>query len=692
MEKRFGIKDLVLIVLLVALLISVWLSMTQFDRQWEDVRQLKTQVGQLITEQAQTRNRVAELQGLIEQGVTVSSNTTADQGTVQVPPRDPFERLKQAHNQPGYADGDWMIDAFGATVAKITPLASKDGYSRRIQNYVLEALIGRDPDTLEWIPHIARSWEIEDNSEAYHAYLEQTTAALNQKARDDPSVYREPLDAALAELDPPPSQDSDDYRGLVDKVRAAWVNKTIREDPDRPPAMTVTFHLRNGVVFSDGTPLTAHDVVFSWELLNNPKVDAAGERNFFDNVETYTAVDDYTVVFTMREPHYLAFSMAGGRAILAKHFYERFTPEQINTTPGLLFGSGPYRMSDPEAWAPGKLLQVVKNERYWGVTPAFGKLIWKEITNDVARLTEFRNGEIDLFSANPEQYETLLKDETVVARSHHYAYDAIPSGYRYIAWNQKRGGEPTKFADKRVRQAMTFLTERQRIADEVLLGYAYVASGPFPKGSPQADPDLEPRPYNVEKGKQLLAEAGWMDRDGDGVLENAQGEPFRFKFTYPGSSDIYNRIVLFLKDSYARAGIVMELDPLEFSVLIQRLDNRTFDACMLAWGGGAIESDIRQMFHTSQIEGRANNFMSYSNPELDRLIDAARRTIDESKRMDLWRACHRILYEDQPYTFMNRGQSLRFIDGRIRNIQEITTGLNDRDEWFVPAPDQKWTQ
>ena len=618
MERQFGFKDFFLFGLLILLVIVVGLTMKQYDRQWQLIKSMDGQISQLITEQAQTRNQVFALQETIEKGVTVSGATFNQ--TQKNEYLDPFDRMKFAHSVQGYAQGDSMIDAFGANVAKITPMASHDTYGRIIQNQVLQSLVERDPDTLQWKPLVAKSWEIKDDG------------------------------------------------------------------------LTIVFQLRKNVLFSDGTPLTAHDVVFTWELLNNPKIEAAAERNYYDNVIQYTALDDYTVEFKLKEKHFASFGMTGSYAVQPKHFYSQFTEEQINQLPGLLMGSGPYRMQDPQNWAPGKPLELIRNERYWGTPPAFNKLIWREITNDVSRLTAYKNGEIDMLVTTPKQYDQLLTEKQVVDRSHHYAYNAIPSGVGFIAWNQKREGKPTRFADKRVRQAMTYLTERHRMAKEVLLGYAVPAVGPFPAGSPQADPTLKPRMYDVVKAKQLLADAGWEDRDGDGVLDDKDNNPFQFKLTYPSGSESYERIVLFMKDSYARAGIVLELDPLEWSVFAERINGRTFDAIMLGWGGGSIEKDIRQMYHSSQIADGADNFMSYSNPELDKLIDEARVTMDEKTRMKLWQKCHAILYEDQPYTYMFNSQSLRFIDKRIANIQKVTQGLNDRIEWFVPTDLQRWTK
>jgi peptide/nickel transport system substrate-binding protein len=150
-------------------------------------------------------------------------------------------------------------------------------------------------------------------------------------------------------------------------------------------------------------------------------------------------------------------------------------------------------------------------------------------------------------------------------------------------------------------------------------------------------------------------------------------------------------MVAFLKDSFARAGVVLKPDALEWAVFTDRLKNKDFDAISLAWTSG-IETDVNQMFHSSQMVEGGDDFMSYKNPELDKLIDEARRTIDETKRMDIWHKVHQVLNEDQPYTFLFFRKELRFLDGRIDNIQLTRLGMNPLEEWFVPAGKQKYKQ
>ena len=429
---------------------------------------------------------------------------------------------------------------------------------------------------------------------------------------------------------------------------------------------------------------------FSFDLMTNPAINAPSIRQFYENLKGCEVLDERTVRFAIKRPHYEALGHAGGRMVLPKHFYERFDAEAFNKNVGLLLGSGPYRMPDPENWRPGRPIELVRNERYWGTKPAPRKIVFREISNDVARLTSFRNGEIDLFAAQPEQYEQLLKDEALVARTQHFAYTTVPTGYNFIAWNQQRGGKATKFSDVRVRQAMTFLTPRDQIARDLYLGYATVADGPFAPGSAQQAADLLARPFDVVKGKALLKEAGWEDRDGDGVLDNPSGDKFTFKLTYGSGNEFVDRMVLYLKDAYARAGIVLEPDPLEFAVMLDRIDDQSFDAMTLGWGGGAVERDLRQTFHSAQAIKGGDNFMSYRNATLDGIIDRARMTLDEEERMVFWQEAHRILYEEQPYTFMVNRKSLRFVDGRFKNIELLTAGMSDRQEWYVPSPMQRW--
>lgn len=605
--------------LLGVLLVLVVLTMYQIDRQWLKLAELQDTLNAQAQALRELRTNAANL-------ATRPATTPADgdnSNNSAVAPA--FQRAHAMTRQPDYATGDWMVNAFGTNLKTITPLVSSDAYASDVQNYVLESLITRNPDTLAWEGLIARSWQVS------------------------------------------------------------------------PDGLTITFQLRDDVAFSDGTPLTAEDVAFTYRFIMDERIAAPRQRAYLEKIKDVQAPDKYTVVFTYKEPYFEALELAGTLSILPKHFYEPYLqqPQTFNESKGLLLGSGPYRLPDPKSWTPDQgSVELVRNERYWGeVPPSYDRILWKIIQNDSARLTTYRNGDIDAYGARPSEYQKLLADPQIKEKSHHYAYMPPVVGYSYIAWNQQRGGKPTRFADKRVRQAMTHLTDVPRIIKDVFLDYAEAAVSPFNHTSKQHDPSLQPYPVSIEKARALLQEAGYTDRNNDGVLEDAQGVPFAFKLTYFEANEDTKRMVLLLQDLYAKAGIKLEPSPQEWPVMLDLMEKRDFDAITLGWTSG-IETDIYQMFHSSQSKDGGDNFIQYSNPELDKLVEQARATVDEGKRMPLWQQAERILYEDQPYTFLVRRQTLAFIDKRIHNLQMTKLGLNRGlvpVENYVPKTLQRYT-
>lgn len=460
--------------------------------------------------------------------------------------------------------------------------------------------------------------------------------------------------------------------------------------------LTFSFEMRSDVKFSDGKPLTAEDVVFTFNFIMDERIAAPRARSYLKKIKKVYSTGKYSVTFQYKEPYFNALSLAGTLGIFPKHFYQPYLnkPQSFNESKGLLLGSGPYRLKDPKGWTPDQgLVELVRNPRYWApVSPSFDRIIWKIIENDSARLTTFRNQDVDMYSARPIEYKKLLKDKQLTARTQHFNYMSPQAGYSCIAWNQKRKDKSTRFSDKRVRQAMTYLTDRERLIKDIWLNFAEPAISPFSPRSKQHNKSLTPRKYSVSKAKMLLQKAGYEDRNGDGVLEDKQGKDFSFELVYFQDSEDSKRMVLFLKDLYAKAGILLKPKPTEWSVMIDLLTSRDFDAITLGWTSG-VETDIYQYLHGSQIDKNADNFVNYVNPELDKLIDKARATVDEKKRMPLWQEAERIIFEDQPYTFLIRSQSLRFIDKRIKNLQITNLGLNHNAlpvEIYVPTKQQKY--
>ena len=444
--------------------------------------------------------------------------------------------------------------------------------------------------------------------------------------------------------------------------------------------LEITFVLRDDIHFSDGVPITADDVLFTYNTIINPRVDAQNYANYFESIKEVIKVDERTIKFVFSEVYFKGLEIVGGIPIMPKHIYEFTDAGKFNETRAEMVGSGPYLF---ESWELGRQIVLVRNENYWGHKPKLKKIIIRIITNEIAALQALRAHQVDMLIPTSEQYTAMVDDEEFLEEFDAFSYWNPGVGYSYIGWNY----DAPFFSERDVRLAMTHLIDRQSIIDNILGGLGQIVTGPFYIFSPQYNSDIEPWPYDPKKAKQLLDGAGWIDSDGDGTRDK-NGVPFEFRFMIVSGSPVHERIARYLKDEMAKVGIEMVVDPYEWSVFQERLNQSDFDAVTLGWGG-TIQSDPYQIWHSSQIEGRGSNRIGFSNAEADELIEKARRTLDADERNQMYRRFHEILHEEQPYTFMRSRPSIRFIDRRFENVKIHKLGLNIL-EWYVPKDKQRY--
>ena len=459
------------------------------------------------------------------------------------------------------------------------------------------------------------------------------------------------------------------FRGVLAE---AW-----QQDPE---GFWIRVRLRDGIRFSDGEPLTAEDVRWTFmDFIFNPSIEAERSRSTLEQITGVEVIDPLT--FEIKFSQSLSFNLpyALGIYVLPKHFYSKFEPSQINQSTGLLMGSGPFRIErlDPsEQWTPGRDLVLARNEYYQGPRPPLDRLRFKVVSEDLARLVSYRNGEGDMIIPTSPQFVTATKEAGWDDANHSLKWINMRSGYSFIAWNGgMRNGRQTPFGDKRVRQAMTLCLDREKMIRDIWEGIGIVAKGSVNPESPASDPAVKPWPFDPEKGKALLAEAGWQDRNGDGILENEAGQPFRFEFTRSGAGEIAERISNYVKDSYAKVGIIVDVRVVDWSIMQEILKSRDFDALTMGWSATAPESDPRQIFHSESIKEGGDNFAQWNSPRADELIDLIRSTLDYDERMKVWHDFEATLHDEQPYTFIRVAPWLRFVKKSIGNVQTYKSGL-----------------
>lgn len=444
--------------------------------------------------------------------------------------------------------------------------------------------------------------------------------------------------------------------------------------------LTYTFHLRKDVRWQDGKPFTSADVVYSYETMMNPKVNAPQKRNYYIDLESVTAPDDYTVLFRWKKPYFLSFSSSAEIDIIPRHVFD--DGREFNTHPAgrKPLGSGMYRFV---SWTTGEQIVLERNDDYYGVKPHIRKVVIRFISDDNSALQQARSGAIDTMGVRAEQWVRTLPEEAFRQRFNRYHY--YDPNYSYIGWNNKR----PFFADKRVRRAMTHLVDRQAVLDNILYGLGMVVTGTFYVNSADYSPDIAPLPFDPVVAVRLLDESGWIDHDGDGIRDKVvDGVPVKFAFTYmhPSGSSTGAKIAVLLQEQLKKVGIEMNIQNLEWATFTQRLENAEFDAVTLGWSLG-IEQDPYQLWHSTQNKG-GSNFISYANSEVDAVIEQARTEFDASRRAELYHRFNAIINEEQPYTFLFCTPSLAIVDKRIHNVILHKLGLDSRD-WYIPAALQK---
>ncbi|HAW29715.1 MAG TPA: peptide ABC transporter substrate-binding protein [Planctomycetaceae bacterium] len=414
--------------------------------------------------------------------------------------------------------------------------------------------------------------------------------------------------------------------------------------------------LRDDLTWSDGTPITAHDIVFTFKTIMNPDVPVPAVRSGTDQIRWIEAYDDQTLVFFHKES--LPTNVWNlNFPIIPKHIYEK----ELESDPTLQ--DSPYHVKFENAPVTGGPYEIEKRERgqeillkrreSWYMQdgkqvrtkPYFERVRLRIIEDPNTALLALKNGKIDEMALNPELWKTQTEDDDFYKTC--TKANGLEWVYFYFGWNC----ETLFFKDKEVRQAMSYAFNHKEMLDELCYGLYQPCTGIYHETAWMAPkPMSKPYTQNLAKAEKLLDDAGWIDHDGDGIRDKEfDGKVIPFRFSIMTSSQPLSlSICTLLKENLAQIGVICEVKPTEFTVMQEKARNHQFQAMFGGWGTGTDPDTSINLWKTEA----ARNYVNYSNPEVDKLFEEGRREFDVEKRAKIYGKIHELLYEDQPYTWL----------------------------------------
>ncbi|MBF0539741.1 MAG: peptide-binding protein [Nitrospirae bacterium] len=547
----------------------------------------------------------------------------------------------QTDNRPDY--GDTLVEATTAEPSVLIPMLAGDSISHEVAGLIFNGLVKYAPD-LSLTGDLAQSWDI-------------------------------------------------DGRSVLQRERG----------------LTITFHLRHGVTWTDGVEFTADDVMYGYKTIIDDKTPTAYKEDYLQ-VKKAEVVDKYTFRVTYDKPFASALSSWGNLTVLPKHLLEGkdITKNPLTRNPT---GLGPYKL---KRWTPGQEVLLSSNHDYFEGRPYIDNYLFRVIPDQSTMFMELKAGGIDFMGLTPLQYKRQTDSTYFRENFNKYRYPVF--SYTYLGFNLKH----PIFSDKRVRQAIAYAIDKREIVSIVLLGLGSESTGPYVPNTWPYNPNVKRYEYNPQKARELLAQAGWVvgqcgcttengqkevvrhdgqkgasrtgnkkDSYGDGILYK-DGRPLEFTISTSMGNNARIKAATIIQWRLKQIGIRVNIRVLEWSTFINEfIDKRRFEAVLLGWAIG-MDADQYDIWHSSKTKEKEFNFISYSDSEVDRLLEEGRRTFDIEKRKKAYYKIQEILAEDVPYVFLYVPDALPIVHNRFNGIDPSPIGIGyNLPKWYVPKDQQK---
>ncbi|MBL8861449.1 MAG: hypothetical protein JNK02_05500 [Planctomycetes bacterium] len=559
---------------------------------------------------------------------------------------------------------------------------ASNAYARRIASHVHAWLQRTDGETLALVPELAESVTVED--------------VLTRRAGEPRELV-----------------------GAVADAGDDWLVRTAAGEERVPKAaaaallrgVVFTFRLKPGVAWHDGHPFDAEDVRFSWSIFANREV-KSDRRWQHEKISSCEVLDPLTVRFRYAEQHFNAALFVSDLFLLPRHRLDPSDPDHARLfpawhaarraqdpgwTPGAqdvaelvnelqqrreFVGLGPYRLA---SWTDS-VLEIERAPTWQDSTTAghFDRVRWRLVADFGAAFRALLAGEIDFLDAltTEDYFGSIAASDGF--RERFYTGTHRTQAYWYVGWNTRL----PKLSDPRVRRALAHLADLEAFRTGYYKGLARTMTGPFLPSSPACDPSIRPFAHDLARAEELLAEAGWIDRDGDGVRDKG-GEALAIELLVQAQNAPALAFAAQLQQDFARGGVRLAVVALEFNALQDRRDRRQFEAVQLGWAM-APEADPEQSWHSRWAgpdSSGGSNFAGLADPEVDRLIEAGQQELDFEARQRVWHRLQARLFDLQPYLFCYAPDRKFALLRSVRGFQETRVDPNWdlRALYFAPG-------
>mgnify|MGYP006074647607 FL=1 len=439
---------------------------------------------------------------------------------------------------------------------------------------------------------------------------------------------------------------------------------------------TITFKLKKNLKWSDGSPLTSEDVLFTWKLITNPTTRTPYGSDY-QLVKEASTPDKLTFKVTYASSYAPALDTWATLHILPKHILK---DEDINQT---FFsrnptGSSYYKLDD---WISGQQVVLKASNNSISGPPSIKKLISRIIPDTSSQFLELTADNIDLMNINPIQYQRVFPARKDLQQKI-ALYKELGNGYTYLGFNLKKA----PFNDVRVRQALNYAIDKDEVIKGVLLGLGESISSPYKPGTRWNNPNLNPYPYKPQKALKLLSEAGFV-KNNDGLLVK-NGKPLKFEIITNQNKQREMTAVL-IQRRLQEIGVEVSIRVIEWASFVNRfIKTGDFDVVVLGWGL-SLDPDQFNIWHSSQQGPGQFNFLGYENKEVDKLLELGRKELNPLKREKIYHKFSKYLLEDSPIVYLYAGYGLSAVHKRVKGIKKPAppAGIyHNNYNWFIPKP------